>query len=131
MLISVWGWRVVGGQSLRWQPFLHFQLASNVNHIPGFSEGITGSGSLSLVSFALHGKSFCMWVAFGIVNDSALLLFTVTTSLQLSSVWQKETERERERQRQRASRALQSSQGPRNKKTGIHLLVCWVIGPCT
>lgn len=46
-----------GRTKLRWQPLLHIQLVSNINHAPGSTEGITGSDALSLVSFALYAKS--------------------------------------------------------------------------
>lgn len=47
-----------GRTKLRWLPFLHFQQVSTINHVPGLTESITGSDSLSPVSFALYAKSF-------------------------------------------------------------------------
>lgn len=49
---------------------------SSIDRVPGFTVGITRSDSPSLVSFALYAKSFSMWVAFGVVNDAALPLYT-------------------------------------------------------
>lgn len=75
-----------GRTMLRWQPFLHFQLVSTINHVPGFTKGITGSNPLSLVSFALYANSFFVD---SIVNNTALCY--VPSSLQCSSVWQRDS----------------------------------------
>lgn len=47
-----------GRTKLRCLSFLHFQLVSNISHVPGFTEGITTSESLSLFSFTLYAESF-------------------------------------------------------------------------
>lgn len=73
-----------GRTKLRWQAFLHFQLVSNINHVPGFTEGITGSNSLSSLSHLHLVPKLCMWVAFSIVNDAALLLYTSKSAVLLS-----------------------------------------------
>lgn len=97
MLISVWGWPVVGGQSWDGSLFLkHFQLESNINRVPGFTEGMTTSDSPSLVSFALRAKSCSMWAAFSIVNDAALLLYTNKSAALLSVAEREGIERDRD-----------------------------------
>lgn len=86
-----------GRTKLRWQPFLkHFQLESNINCVPGFTEGMTASNSPSLVSFALRAKSCSMWAAFSIVNDAALLLYTNKSAVHLSVAGRERIERDRD-----------------------------------
>lgn len=68
-------------------------------------------------------QKFSMWVAFGIVNDAALLLHADKSAVLLCGRGRQD------RERQRPSRALRSIQGPPNKEREHHLLVCRMIRP--
>lgn len=74
----------MGAASHERTKFLHFLLVSPIYHVPGFTEAITGSYSLTLVSFAINV------ICFVCGQPSALLMMLpfcyIPTTLQCFSV---------------------------------------------